>query len=131
MIDISKYESGDLNDWEIIELFADLIKEKELGSHPGYHRRLAKGLIEQKIISPEGDILKSKDEIDWVTREVVEDGVNGLLIQVRDPEALRAAIVKRGDDVELRQRMAAAWISRTAAARSPRPSMPPSRAAGR
>ena len=63
MIDISKYESGDLNDWEIIELFADLIKEKELGSHPGYHRRLAKGLIEQKIISPEGDILKSKDEI--------------------------------------------------------------------
>ena len=74
MIDISKYESGDLNDWEIIELFADLIKEKELGLHPGYHRRLAKGLIEQKIISPEGDILKSKDEIDWVTREVVEDG---------------------------------------------------------
>jgi glycosyltransferase involved in cell wall biosynthesis len=41
-------------------------------------------------------------------REVVEDGVNGLLVPVRDPEALRAAIVKLGDDAELRQRMAEA-----------------------
>ncbi len=41
-------------------------------------------------------------------REVVEDGVNGLLVPVRDPEALRTAIVKLGDDAELRQRMAEA-----------------------
>jgi ribosomal protein S18 acetylase RimI-like enzyme len=41
-------------------------------------------------------------------REVVDDGGNGLLVPVRDPEALRTAIVKLGDDAELRQRMAEA-----------------------
>ncbi len=45
-------------------------------------------------------------------REVVEDGVNGLLVPVRDAEALRAAIVKLGDDAELRQRMAEAGRSK-------------------
>jgi glycosyltransferase involved in cell wall biosynthesis len=38
-------------------------------------------------------------------REVVEEGVNGLLVNVRDPEALRVAIEKLGGDSGLRQRM--------------------------
>ena len=41
-------------------------------------------------------------------REVVADGVNGLLVPVRDPQALGAAIVRLGNDAELRQRMAEA-----------------------
>jgi glycosyltransferase involved in cell wall biosynthesis len=41
-------------------------------------------------------------------REVVEDGVNGLLVPVLDPQALRAAIAKLGNDAELRRSMAKA-----------------------
>ena len=74
MVDISKFESGELEEFEKIELFANLIKAKETGSHPGYIRRLAQGLIDQKIISPDGVILKSNDEIDWITREPIQDG---------------------------------------------------------
>ena len=41
-------------------------------------------------------------------RQVVDDGVNGLLIPVRDPEALAGAIRTVGDDAEMRARMATA-----------------------
>ena len=46
-------------------------------------------------------------------REVVEDGVNGLLVPVRDPQALREAIVRLGNDAALRQRMAEAARSKS------------------
>jgi glycosyltransferase involved in cell wall biosynthesis/ribosomal protein S18 acetylase RimI-like enzyme len=36
-------------------------------------------------------------------REVVEEGVTGLLVPVRDPAALREAIVRLGDDEDLRR----------------------------
>ena len=45
-------------------------------------------------------------------REVVDDGVNGLLVPVRDPQALRSAIAKLGNDVGLRQQMAEAGRSK-------------------
>ena len=45
-------------------------------------------------------------------REVVEDGVNGLLIPVRDPPALRSAIERLGNDPELRRQMAEAGRSK-------------------
>jgi glycosyltransferase involved in cell wall biosynthesis len=38
-------------------------------------------------------------------REVVEDGVNGLLVPVRQPEALHAAILELGGDAGLRRRL--------------------------
>jgi glycosyltransferase involved in cell wall biosynthesis/ribosomal protein S18 acetylase RimI-like enzyme len=41
-------------------------------------------------------------------RQVVEDGVNGLLVPVRDPEALAGAISKLGADRELREKMSSA-----------------------
>ena len=41
-------------------------------------------------------------------RQVVEDGVNGLLVPVRDPRALAAAISKLGEDRELRDKMSSA-----------------------
>ncbi|HSJ83252.1 MAG TPA: GNAT family N-acetyltransferase [Acidimicrobiia bacterium] len=41
-------------------------------------------------------------------RQVVEDGVNGFLVPVRDPEALAGAISKLGEDGELREKMSSA-----------------------
>ena len=41
-------------------------------------------------------------------RQVVEDGVNGILIPVQDPDALAAAIRKLGEDRELLQKMSSA-----------------------
>jgi ribosomal protein S18 acetylase RimI-like enzyme len=41
-------------------------------------------------------------------REVVDDGENGLLVPVRDPDALAAAIERLGNDPALRGRMATA-----------------------
>ena len=43
-------------------------------------------------------------------REVVEDGINGLLVAVRDPRGLAKAITTLGQDRELSQRMAAAGV---------------------
>lgn len=40
-------------------------------------------------------------------RQVVDDGVNGILIPVKDPDSLAAAIRKLGEDRELLERMAA------------------------
>ena len=45
-------------------------------------------------------------------REVVEDGVNGLLVPVRDPAALAKAIRTIGDDAELRANMGRAGDQR-------------------
>ncbi len=45
-------------------------------------------------------------------REVVEDGVNGLLVPVRDPASLAKAIQTIGDDPELRARMGKAGDQR-------------------
>jgi len=36
-------------------------------------------------------------------REVVKDGVNGLLVPVQEPGALRTAILQLGDDAEFRR----------------------------
>ena len=41
-------------------------------------------------------------------RQVVEEGVNGFLVPVRDPEALAGAISKLGEDGELREKMSSA-----------------------
>ena len=45
-------------------------------------------------------------------REVVEDGVNGLLVPVRDPASLAKAIQTIGDDPQLRARMGSAGDER-------------------
>jgi ribosomal protein S18 acetylase RimI-like enzyme len=45
-------------------------------------------------------------------RDVVEHGVNGFLVPVRDPEALAAAIKKLGEDAGMRRRMGEAGRAR-------------------
>lgn len=47
-------------------------------------------------------------------REVVDDGVNGLLVPVRSPRALAAAIRRLGDDASLRARMGEAGVAKAA-----------------
>jgi len=45
------------------------------------------------------------------SREVVEDGRNGLLVPARDPAALRAALARLAGDVALRDRLGAAAVA--------------------
>lgn len=45
-------------------------------------------------------------------RQVVEDGVTGRLIPVRDPDAIAAAVVALADDPEQRQAMAERAVRR-------------------
>ena len=57
--------------------------------------------------------------------EVIEDGVQGLLVPPQDQDALAAALVKLIADPALRQQMGAAARRRRTSA-NPRPSIPPS-----
>jgi glycosyltransferase involved in cell wall biosynthesis len=47
-------------------------------------------------------------------RQVVDNDVTGVLVPVRDPAALRAAIVRLGDDPGLRAAMGTAAVARAA-----------------
>ena len=54
---IIDYECGDLCDVEIINLFAELIKSGVVWSLQGHYGRTAMDLINQDIISKNGEIL--------------------------------------------------------------------------
>ena len=49
-------------------------------------------------------------------RQVVEHGVTGLLVPVRDPQALAGAVASLGSDAELRAQMGQAAVARAASA---------------
>lgn len=53
---IIDYEEGELSAEETLELFADLIKSGQVWSLQGSYGRMAAGLIEGGIISPDGEI---------------------------------------------------------------------------
>lgn len=53
---IIDYEEGELSAEETLELFADLIKSGAVWSLQGSYGRMAVGLIEGGIISPDGEI---------------------------------------------------------------------------
>jgi hypothetical protein len=54
---IISYESGELEENEILELFAELIKTKYCWSLQGHYGRMAERLIDNGYISKEGEIL--------------------------------------------------------------------------
>lgn len=59
-MDIDKiiaFEQGELNDDEVLKLFADGIKSGLVWQLQGFYGRYAEALIRQGYISPEGDIL--------------------------------------------------------------------------
>lgn len=56
---IIAYESGELDDKDIIALFADLIKSGQCWALQGHYGRTAKSLIDNEYIDKEGKILKT------------------------------------------------------------------------
>jgi hypothetical protein len=56
------YESGELNDAETINFFADLVKTKMAWSLQGSYGRMASAMIDAGFISPEGEVTELANE---------------------------------------------------------------------
>ena len=56
------YESGELNDAETINFFADLVKTKMAWSLQGHYGRIASAMIDAGFISPEGEVTELAEE---------------------------------------------------------------------
>lgn len=54
---IMAYESGELDDQGIVELFAGLVRSGWAWSLQGHYGRMAAALIEAGILAPSGEIL--------------------------------------------------------------------------
>jgi hypothetical protein len=61
---IMEYESGELNDKGIIEMFSDLIKSGASWSLQGHYGRAANAFIEGGWLDKEGNILKHLKDYD-------------------------------------------------------------------
>jgi hypothetical protein len=55
---IIEYENGDMKDSDVIDFFAELIKDGKAWSLQGCYGRMAKRLIKDKFISEKGKVLK-------------------------------------------------------------------------
>ena len=60
---IIDYENGDLDGWETLMLFSQLIKSGQCWTLQGHYGRTAKGMINQKLIDAKGKILITKYEL--------------------------------------------------------------------
>jgi len=56
------YESGELNEAETINFFADLVKTKMAWSLQGHYGRVASAMIDAGFISPEGEVTELAEE---------------------------------------------------------------------
>ena len=56
------YESGELNEAETINFFADLVKSKMAWSLQGHYGRVASAMIDAGFISPEGEVTELANE---------------------------------------------------------------------
>jgi len=56
------YESGELNEAETINFFADLVKTKMAWSLQGSYGRMASAMIDAGFISPEGEVTELAEE---------------------------------------------------------------------
>ena len=55
---IMEYESGELNDKGIIEMFSDMVKDGTVWSLQGHYGRTANALIEDGWLDNNGNIIK-------------------------------------------------------------------------
>lgn len=56
------YESGELNEAETINFFAELVKSKMAWSLQGHYGRVASAMIDAGFISPEGEVTELANE---------------------------------------------------------------------
>jgi hypothetical protein len=56
------YESGELNEAETINFFADLVKTKMAWSLQGHYGRIASAMIDAGFISFEGEVTELAEE---------------------------------------------------------------------
>jgi hypothetical protein len=56
------YESGELNEAETINFFAELVKSKMAWSLQGSYGRMAAAMIDAGFISPEGEVTELAEE---------------------------------------------------------------------
>jgi hypothetical protein len=61
---IMEYESGELNDKGIIEMFSDMVKHGTVWSLQGSYGRIAEAFIFNEILDKQGNILINLDEYD-------------------------------------------------------------------
>jgi hypothetical protein len=61
---IMDYESGELNDKEIIEMFSDMVKSGTAWSLQGHYSRTAEAFIFNEILDKQGNILIDLEEYD-------------------------------------------------------------------
>jgi hypothetical protein len=61
---IMDYESGELNDKGIIEMFSDIVKDGTVWSLQGSYGRTAEVFIFNEILDKQGNILINLDEYD-------------------------------------------------------------------
>ena len=59
---IIEYESGELNDKEIIEMFAEMIQDGTVWQLQGSYSRTAEAFIFNEILDKQGNILIDLDE---------------------------------------------------------------------
>jgi hypothetical protein len=60
---IVAYESGELNDAETLQLFADLIKSGEVWGLQGHYGRTATALLDGGYITADGEVTNKFNEI--------------------------------------------------------------------
>jgi hypothetical protein len=61
---IIEYESGELNDKEVIEMFAEMIQDGTVWQLQGSYGRTAEAFIFNEILDKQGNILIDLDEYD-------------------------------------------------------------------
>lgn len=61
---IIEYESGELSQWQVLELFAYLIKSSLAWSLQGFYGRQASALIDNNYISQTGEILVDEGDLE-------------------------------------------------------------------
>lgn len=63
--EIISYESGEMSQDETIQFFAELVKTGFITAMQGHYQRTAQDLIEQGIISEDGDLYEVQTDEEW------------------------------------------------------------------
>ena len=97
-------DAGWVESWGRRSDVAEIYRQADIATLPSYYREgIPKTLLEA---AASGLPIVTTDSVGC--RETVEDGVNGFLVPIKDPESLADALEKLIKDAQLRKRMGAA-----------------------